>query len=332
MKNKKVTIYEVAKEAGVSLATVSRVINQSTLVKEDTSNKVKEAIAKLGYRPNAIAQGLALQKSTTIAFVVPDTSFTYTGKVINGLLDVARLYKYNVVLHTISEGINEMSSVIENIIISRVDGVIIYNDKLTHDELEILNDYNIPIIVIGNKLSGDDLASVFVDIKKACNQLVTSYLAKGKDKIAILQDRKHHRSIVKLIEGASDAYEQKGKSFDNYIEISSEYRTSYAFLTNYFKENKNLDLMICYRDSHALAAINAARENGIKVPEELEVVCIIDTKYNTMVRPQISSFAIPSYDLGAVAMRVMTKILNNDDNFEKEIELSYLYTARQSTK
>ncbi|MFV0255830.1 MAG: LacI family DNA-binding transcriptional regulator [Erysipelotrichaceae bacterium] len=332
MKNKKITIYEVAKAAGVSLATVSRVINQSDLVKEKTANKVKEAISKLGYRPNAIAQGLALQKSTTIAFIVPDTSFTYTGKVINGLLDVARLYKYNVVLHTISEGINEMSSVIENIIVSRVDGVIIYNDKLTHDELEVLNDYQVPIVIIGNRMSGDDLASVFVDVKKACDELVSNYLAKGKDKIAILQDRKHHRSIVKLQEGASAAFERKGKSFNNYIEISSEYRTSYSFLSNYFKEHKDLELLICYRDSHALAAINAAKENNIKVPEQLEVVCIIDTKYNTMVRPQISSFTIPSYDLGAVAMRVMTKILNNDNNFDKEIELSYLYTARQSTK
>jgi len=66
--------------------------------------------------------------------------------------------------------------------------------------------------------------------------------------------------------------------------------------------------------------------------KEGEVVCVIDTKYNSMVRPQISSFAIPSYDLGAVAMRVMTKMLNQSPVDEKEIELSYLFTPRQSTK
>ena len=81
-----------------------------------------------------------------------------------------------------------------------------------------------------------------------------------------------------------------------------------------------------------MAVINAAAENDIKIPNEMEVVCVIDTKYNSMVRPQISSFAIPSYDLGAVAMRVMTKMLNQNPVEEKEIELSYLFTPRQSTK
>ena len=86
---KRITIYDVAKEADVSLATVSRVINGSEVVREDTRIKVQEAIEKLGYKPNAIAQGLALQKTTTIAIVMPAASFFYTGQIINGLLDTA---------------------------------------------------------------------------------------------------------------------------------------------------------------------------------------------------------------------------------------------------
>ena len=86
---KRVTIYDVAKEAGVSLATVSRVINGLEIVREETRKKVEEAIDRLGYKPNAIAQGLALQKSTTIALIVPEASFGYTGQIINGLIDVA---------------------------------------------------------------------------------------------------------------------------------------------------------------------------------------------------------------------------------------------------
>ena len=96
---KKVTIYSVAHEAGVSLATVSRVINDSSLVKEETKKKVEDAIVRLGYRPNAVAQGLALKKTTVIALVIPDSSFLYMGKIINGLLDVAKIYKYNIMLY-----------------------------------------------------------------------------------------------------------------------------------------------------------------------------------------------------------------------------------------
>ena len=82
---KKITIYEVARESNVSLATVSRVINGSSVVKEETRKRVEEAINKLGYRPNAIAQGLALSKTTTVGLIIPSTSISFSGRVINGL-------------------------------------------------------------------------------------------------------------------------------------------------------------------------------------------------------------------------------------------------------
>ena len=328
---KRVTIYDVAKEAKVSLATVSRVINGLEIVREDTRLRVNEAIEKLGYKPNAIAQGLALQKTTTIALVVPEASFSYTGQIINGLLDVAKIYKYNIMLHTVSEGIVEIGEIIDTIIKSRVDGVVIYNDKLIYDELKALTNYQFPIVLIGNKMSTNNICSVYVDLEKAVYELVSEYLDKGKGDIAIVQDRKNKYMIEQLIKGATTAYERRGLVFERYIEIPQEYRSSYQYLKEYFKTRRH-DLVIAYRDSQALAVANAAAENDIKVPEELEIVCIIDSKYNSMVRPQLSSFTFPSYDLGAVSMRVMTKMLKQDNFDDREIELSYLFTPRQTTK
>lgn len=327
---KRVTIYDVAHEAGVSLATVSRVINGSDVVKGNTRQRVEEAIEKLGYKPNAIAQGLALSKTTMIALVIPEASFTYTGQIINGLLDVSKIDKYNVMLHTTTEGINEISDIIENIIKSRVDGVIIYNDRLTDAELDTLTKYNIPIVIVGNKISSKTISSVYVDIEKAVYELVTKYLETDVKDIAIIQDRKNNNQIDSMVKGAEKAFSAKGLTFDNFIPIPSEYRTSYDFLLRYFKDHRH-GLIIANRDSQALAILNAARENGIRVPEDMEVVCVIDTKYNSMVRPQVSSFAIPSYDLGSVSMRVMTKMLNHAQE-GKAIELSYLFTPRQTTK
>lgn len=102
-------------------------------------------------------------------------------------------------------------------------------------------------------------------------------------------------------------------------------------MSKYLKDHRH-DLIIAHRDSQAMATVNAARENGYDVPKDIEVVCVIDTKYNSMMRPQISSFAIPSYDLGAVSMRIMTKMLHDEVVDDQEIELSYLYSPRQSTK
>ena len=330
---KRVTIYDVAKEANVSLATVSRVINGSNVVKAPTRERVEEAVEKLGYKPNAIAQGLALQKTTTIGLVVPEASFTYTGQIINGLIDVAKIYNYNIMLHTITDGITDLNSVIEDIIKSHVDGVIIFNDKLRANDMEALNRYHIPVVVIGNKILAKDVCSVYVNIEKAIFELVMKYLEEGKDKIFILEDRKNPQQYQHIIAGAKRAYATKGKKFSGNLELPAGTRTSYSFLRNWLKD-RHYDLAIGYRDSQAMAIINAARENGILVPEQMEVVCVLDTKYNTIMRPQVSSFSIPSYDLGAVSMRMMTKMLQKeeDENKEGTIELSYLFTSRQPTK
>lgn len=275
-----------------------------------------------------------MQKTTTIALVVPEAGFTYTGQIINGLLDVAKIYKYNIMLHTTTEGIVEITDIVENIIKSRADGVIIYNDKLSGDELKQLNSYQVPIVVIGNKMSDELIASVYVDTERAVYELATKLLKEQKDRrIAVIEDRKNENSTAEISRGLSRAYLDQGYETapESLVSIPFEYRSSYDYFSAQI-DQLPYDFYIANRDSQALALINSAKEHGIKIPEDLEVVCIIDTKYNSMFRPRLSSFALPSYDLGAVAMRMMTKMLNDEEAGDKEIELSYLYTPRQSTR
>lgn len=262
--------------------------------------------------------------------MVSETSFTYTGQIINGLLDVAKIYNYNIILHTITEGIDSVNQIVDSIIKSRVDGVIIYSDKILDFDMELISKFQIPIVSIGNKMSGNDLCSVYVDIEKAIYELTSKYLIEGIDDIAIVEDRKNCYTTQQMLEGAQRAFKAKGKEFKNFIKIPSEFRSSYKYLLNYFKNNKHR-LVIANRDSQAMAVLNSAKENNIKVPEEMELVCIIDTKYNSIVRPMISSFSIPSYDLGAVSMRVLTKMLSGQEVAEKEKCLNYLYNSRQTT-
>lgn len=328
---KRVTIYDVAKEAEVSLATVSRVINGLEIVREETRLKVEAAIDKLGYKPNAIAQGLALQKSTTIALLVPEASFGYTGQIINGLIDVAKIYKYNIVLHTMSEGIVEIEDIIDEIIKSRVDGVIIYNDKLMEKELAVLSKYQFPMVIIGNRISDEKIASVFVDIEKAVYELTMKRIKQNPDyRIGVIQDRINDFTTQEMISGVQRAYKELGIEDEGYIEIPHEYRRSYDYFNDTIKDLP-YNFLIANRDSQAISALNAANENGLSIPDDIEIVCLIDSKYNNMVRPRLSSFAIPSYDLGAVSMRVLTKMLADEDIDDREIELSYLYTPRAST-
>jgi len=297
VEKKRVTIYSVAKEAGVSLATVSRVINESDVVKENTRKKVQEAIVKLGYKPNAVAQGLALKKTTSIALVVPDGSFNY----------------------------------IDNVVKSRADGLILYNDAFSAKEMEILNNFQIPTVYLGNKGEGDSACCVYIDYEKAVYELVDRYLNKGIDDIVIIDDRKNPTSIDLLIRGASKAFEEHGKTFGGFITIPEDVHNSYEFLSNYFAHNKH-QLVITYRDSQAIAVINTCTENNIRIPDETEVVCIKDSRYTDMFRPRISSFIVPSYDLGALAMRIMTKLLSGDIVRDKEFKLNYVYKSKETTK
>ncbi len=328
---KRVTIYSVAHEAGVSLATVSRVINDSDVVKEDTKRRVQEAIIKLGYKPNAVAQGLALKKTTNIALIIPDSSFTYIGKVFNGLLDVAKIYKYNTILHTTSSGVNEMNEIVDNVIKSHADGIILYNDYFTDEELEILNSFDIPIVYLDVHASSENSCCVYVDYKQAVYELTKKYLQKGIDDIVVIDDRKNPLSVRQILSGVEQAFEEAGKKFEGFIPIPDAHHSSYDFLVRYFRKNRH-KMVITYRDSQAIAVLNTCAENAINVPEETEVVCVKGSRYTDMVRPQISSFDVPAYDLGSLAMRILTKMLNGDEIQDREFRLNYVFKEKGSTK
>ena len=328
---KKVTIYEVAKEANVSLATVSRVINGSNVVKQETRTRVEEAISKLGYRPNAIAQGLALSRTTTVGLILPATSISFSGRMINGLCDVAKIYDYSVYLHTITEGVTDIKEIIDEVIKSRVDGVIIYADRDLDDSVKLLEEYNIPIVVMGNKISSDNICSVYVDYEQAVYDLCSRYLDKGIDDIAILQDHRNEVVSRMMKAGAEEAFGKYGKQYAGYIEVSKDNRSTYKFLKSYFKNHRH-QVFIANRDSQALAALNAATGNGIVIPDEMELICMNESKYTSSVRPEISSFSAPSYDLGAISMRLMTKMLKEEAVEEKEKCLDILYSPKHTTK
>ena len=328
---KKITIYEVAKEANVSLATVSRVINGSSVVKEETRRRVEEAINKLGYRPNAIAQGLALSRTTTVGLIIPSTSISFSGRVINGLCDVAKIYDYSVFLHTITEGVTDIKEIVDEVIKSRVDGVIIYADKDLDDSIKLLEEYNIPMVVMGNQISSSSICSVYVDYQKAVYDLCCSYLEKGIKDIAILQD--HRNDVIsKLMKlGAIEAFDKYGLKCEGFIEVSKDNRSTYKFLKSYFKTHKH-EVFIANRDSQALAALNAATGVGISIPQDMELICMNESKYTSSVRPEISSFVVPLYDLGAISMRLMTKMLKEEEVEEKEKCLDAVYSAKNTTK
>ena len=139
------------------------------------------------------------------------------------------------------------------------------------------------------------------------------------------------RVLLMVLEDIDAMCREHGLEYKGYIEVSNDNRSTYKFLKSYFKTHRH-QVFIANRDSQAMAALNAASGQGIIVPDEMELICMNESKYTSSVRPEISSFVVPQYDLGAISMRLMTKMLKEENVEEKEKCLDVLYSPKQTTK
>ena len=334
--SKNITIYDVAREAGVSLATVSRVINGSNVVKATTRDKVMETIQRLDFKPNQIARGLATSKTTTIAIVFPQSLFAHVKDMIGGIGDTSRRLDYNVSIYTtdeIGDG-SPIETVVEKIVKSRADGVILFNNDQVDQEIELIHKYKIPAVVIGTCVSHEEIGSVFVDTFKIAYDLASEYLKKGKSDIVFVKSNQNLMRPSDMIAGFEKAYEENGLVFDKntqVIETSTHYEKSYPQFADYFKTHKH-DVVVCGYDKEAVAVVNASVDCGIVIPQDMEVIGMFDTSYAAMCRPALTSIHVPVYDMGALAVRLLTKILNNEDIHSKEVSVKHLKMSRETTK
>lgn len=332
---KNVTIYDVAREAGVSLATVSRVINGSNVVKPKTRDRVLNAIQRLDFKPNQIARGLATSKTTTIAIVFPQSLFAHVKDMIGGVGDTSRRLDYNVSIYTtdeIGDG-NPIESVIEKVVKSRADGVILFNNEEVEKEIKLVKKYKIPSVVIGSRVSNEFMGSIFVDAKEITFEIVDRYLEKGKKDIVFVSPKQNLIKTEDMIAGFEDAYEKHGLSFDaehQIIDTSTHYEKSYPQFLEYFKNHRH-DLVFTGYDKEAVAVVNAAIDNGINIPQDMEVIGMMNTSYALICRPPLTSIHVPVYDMGALAVRLLTKILNDEDIETKEVSVKHILMPRDTT-
>ena len=333
---KNVTIYDVAREAGVSLATVSRVINGSNVVKPGTRDRVMDAIQRLDFKPNQIARGLATSKTTTIAIVFPQSLFAHVKDMIGGIGDTSRRLDYNVSIYTtdeIGDG-NPIETVIEKVVKSRADGVILFNNEEIEQEIELVNKYKIPSVVIGACVSSQYMGSIFVDSKKIAYDIVNEYLNRGQSDIAFVSPKQTLIKTDDMISGIVQAYQEHNLTFDTdkqIIHTSTHYEKSYPQFLEYFKTHKH-DVVFTGYDKEAVAVVNAAIDNGIQIPEDMEVIGMMNTSYALICRPALTSIHVPVYDMGALAVRLLTKILNEEEIDTKEVPVQHLMMPRGTTK
>jgi LacI family transcriptional regulator len=327
-----VTIYDVAGAAGVSLATVSRVLNSPEKVKEVTRNKVLRIIEELGYRPNLIARGLATKKTTTVGVVISDVTRSSTSQMLSGISDIAQKYGYTIKLFTIFEDVS-MEKILDSVVSEHVDGILYLQDELTdHETLKVKRFFvqnHIPYVFANVTSSDVSVPTISIDYVKAATELTDKLIAKGCKDIYLISTVKQNVINDRREEGYTNAM-LAANLVPRIIKTDSAVSVNQLHFAEFFKDKK-IDAAIAVRDSLAVSFMNVAIEAGVKVPEELKVAGFQNTRFAELARPQLTSIDIPVYDIGAVAMRLLTKLMKHQKTDNTKVILPHRLIERAST-
>lgn len=326
----RVTIYEVAKASGVSLATVSRVINHQGNVTEKTKEKVEATIKRLGYKPSGLAQALATNKSTNIGVVIPRANYVYISSVLNGIAEVAKEKGFVISLFLTSHSKQDAISVVEKVITSHVDGAIIFDDELEEEDISEITSYYVPTIVINNKVEGERCGCIVFGYEHNLRRVLTEKLDKDKDITPIFL---HVHDCGRLLARTEKAFVSVCQGLDrNYaiLNVDDSSSRTYQDFLEYFKKYKS-GYFVAYRDSIAAAIANAATDSGLKVPEDVEVLSLIGTKYANIIRPTLSTFDINMQDVGKRSMYMLMDLMKGELE-KKTYRIESVYRKRGSTK
>lgn len=327
-----ITIYDVAREAGVSMATVSRVVNGNKNVKENTRKKVLEVIDRLDYRPNAVARGLASKKTTTVGVVIPNIVNSYFATLAKGIDDIATMYKYNIVLASSDDNEDHEVTVIHSLISKQVDGIIFMGHHLTEKIRAEFSRTRTPIVLAGTVDLEHQLPSVNVDYKAAVEDCVTQ-LAKNNEKVAFVSGPLIDDINGKLrLAGYKSGLEKNNLSYNEGLVFEAKYSYKDGFELAQRVLNSGATAAYVGEDELAAGLLNGLFAAGKSVPEDFEIITSNDSPVTSYTRPNLSSINHPLYDLGAVSMRMLTKIMHKEELEDKDVILNHGLTLRQSTK
>lgn len=333
MDKQTITIYDVAREANVSMATVSRVVNGNPNVKPATRKKVLEVIDRLDYRPNAVARGLASKKTTTVGVIIPDVSNMFFASLARGIDDVATMYKYNIILaNSDGDSVKEVN-VLNNLLAKQVDGVIFMGHRITDEVRGEFSRSKTPVVLAGSIDPDQQVGSVNIDYKEATKDAISLLVKNGNKKIAFISGA--------LIDAINGQYRLSGYK-EALKENNLEYSEGLVFESPYsFKDglslverllNSGATAAYVTDDELAIGILDGLIDQGIKVPDDFEIITSNNSLLTEVARPKLSSVTQPLYDIGAVSTRLLTKLMNKEEVEEKTIVLPYGIAKRNSTK
>lgn len=330
-----VSIKDVARDAGVSIATVSRVLNDIDVVNEDTKQKVLEAIKKLGYRPNIVARSLKTQRTKTIGILVPDISSKIYPEIVRGAEDVANIYDYNVILCNSDYDGEKEKEYLRVLREKMVDGLLYMSVSLEKETIDIVNELDLKTVLVETKDEEGSFPSVSIDNVKALYDSTKYVIDRGCTKVAFIGSKKEKiNAFSKRYLGYEKAILESELSLDNELAYFDGFgvKTGQEGIAKFLERGKEFDAVVCSSDEIAMGVINALRENGKRVPEDISVIGFSNISTTEVFYPKITTVSEPLYDMGSIAMRMLIKLVNNRKLEQGHYVLDHKIIERDSCK
>ncbi len=326
-------IKQIAKVAGVSVATVSRVLNHPENVAPKTREKIQKIIEETEYKPNWFAQGLNFNRTKTIGLIIPHILKSTYMEIAKGVEDVALQKGYTTFMCNVERNSSIEREYIEQLLIRKVDGIILMFSFLQKEDLKAMQDEGVPIVMIGEGKDANNFNSVCVDCKAGAKRMVRNFIEYGHKTIGILCGSDPEQESLDMLEGYKEALTENGfaveekyvKAVDNTIE------------GGYLGAKKMLidgppRAIFATSDDIAYGAMDAIKDMGMKVPDDVAVAGFGNAKMSNLVEPKLTTVELPFHKMGIYGARLLFDLIEDEKKINEKPRQITLQTRQRIRK
>ncbi len=332
------TINDIAEKVGVSVTTVSRVINKKTKkyrISAETEKLILKAAEELGYRPNELARGLRLKKTHTLGMVVPDISSPFFSYVTHMIQKYAYEAGYSLIVCNTNEDIKIEMEQIELLRRKGVDGFIVMPVGIQHSHIKDLLVVNKPLVLLDRNVEEINASCVVIDNYKGSYEAVCFLIKNGHKRIAIIQGLPNTYTNNERIRGYKDALLDNGVPIDNSLIVGNDFRKEDGYLQTkmLLKMEQPPTAIFTFTELITLGSMEALAEEKIKIPDDISFVSFDDLDFAPYFSSPLTCVRQPRELMGEAAVRLLIEELEAKGKIEKKtIELDPKLIVRESVK
>ncbi len=311
---KAASISDVARESGVSIFTVSAVVNHKAHVGKNLRERVEAAIRKLNYRPNLIARSLIKQKTQTIGMIVPDIANPFFPMVVRGAEDAALKQGYNLLLCNSDDSLQKEESNIELLLSKRVDGILLTKaaGDFSPSLQQMINEVNIPFVLVMRTYPQLTKDAVISDDYQGAYEAVCHLARSGRRRIGLISGPLKISNAKERWRGFRDALKEKKLPYEPELVAEGDYRFESGFRAGHALLSHRPDGIYVANHLMTIGLLKAVDEMGLKCPEDFGLVSFDDYPWLGVFRPRLTTVELPKHQLGSEAAELLIQRIGGD--------------------